>query len=85
MSKPFLMLFSILSVTIGTLTLVVFQAPVSSSSNLRPFPSVLSPQLSYDVDVTKVESLMKSVHPHDGGEYSGRQDSLPFDHGSLGT
>ncbi|HVO59351.1 MAG TPA: hypothetical protein VMT53_00370 [Terriglobales bacterium] len=47
----------------------------SENLKLRPFPSILSPNLPYDVDETMIDQMMAMVHPKNGGEYSAEDAS----------
>ena len=69
------MVLSICGSAISVVILAGFQTPRVAGSRpadvkLRPFPSVLSPSLPYDVDEAKINRLMGLVHPENGGEYS---------------
>jgi hypothetical protein len=66
---------SVCSGVIGVVILAGFQTAKGTGSRLadaklRPFRSVLSPRLPYDVDEPAIDRLMGLVHPKNGGDYS---------------
>src|SRR5208282_4646309 len=75
MSTKLRIVLLICGVLIFAVILAGFQIPRPADSRpadtkLRPFPSVLSPRLPYDVDEATVGRLMALVHPKNGGQYS---------------
>ena len=75
MRRQFRIILSICGSLIFAVILAGFQIPRPAGSRpqdmkLRPFPSVLSPKLPYDVDAATVDPLIALVHPKNGGEYS---------------
>lgn len=75
MSTKLRIVLLICGALIFAVILAGFQIPRPADSRpadtkLRPFPSVLSPRLPYDVDEATVGRLMALVHPKNGGQYS---------------
>jgi hypothetical protein len=51
-------------------------ADATHASGLRPFPSMLSPQLPYDVDAAHISRMMAQIHPQNAGGYSSQDAEL---------
>lgn len=68
-----------IGIVVVILTWVQVSAPAGNlpaNMNLQPFPSVLSPNLPYDVDAAMIDGRMSHVHPKNGGEYSPEDTDL---------
>lgn len=68
-----------IGIVVVILTWVQVSAPAGNlpaNMNLQPFPSVLSPNLPYDVDAAMINGRISHVHPKNGGEYSPEDTDL---------